>query len=77
MWRLLPLVALAGCASVGSVRVTPQQATTAATIAVTVNNTGAVVAGVVDPAIAIPAGLGARLADAVDCSVSALFGGGC
>lgn len=62
---------LAGC------QVTAQEATIGAGIATTVNNTGAVVSAVVNPATAVPAGIVAGAANGLACGIAKSFGGTC
>lgn len=72
------IVAALGSATLFSgCQITGPQATVTAKAVVQGNAAGAAVAGIVNPAIAIPATAAAGIGDALACGLSAIVGGGC
>jgi hypothetical protein len=71
------LMALLACVGLGACSVSAQQATVSAKAVVAGNAAGAAVAGIVNPAVSLPATAIAGVGDGLACSVSALFGGSC
>lgn len=58
-------------------QITGTQATVDAKAIVAGNAAGAAVAGIVNPAVAVPATAVAGIGDALACGLSAIVGGGC
>lgn len=65
-------LALAGCQSI-----TPQEATTGNAVLTAGNTAGAIIAGVLNPALAIPAGAAAGALNASNCAATKSLGGTC
>jgi hypothetical protein len=70
-FAVLLVIALGGCS------VSAQQATVASKAVIAGNSAGAAVAGIVNPAVAVPATGLAAIGDGLACALSATVGGTC
>jgi hypothetical protein len=72
------IIAALGSATLASgCNITPQEAQIGVTVAQTANTTGAIVAGVVNPAVGVPAGTVAGALNGAACGIGKAFGASC
>lgn len=68
---------LIGCLALGACSVSGPQATIYAKAVIQGNAAGAAIAGIVNPAVSIPASAAAGIGDGLACGVAAIMGGSC